>query len=281
MGLLDGKVAIITGAGAGLGRSYAFALAKEGAKIVVNDIGCGLAGEGIDSTVADKVVEELKNMGYEAVASYDSVAERQGAQAIVKTAKDAFGAVDILINNAGILRDKSFLKMTDENWQAVVDVHLKGSFMLSQEAALVMKEQGRGGRIINVSSLAGLIGNFGQSNYGSAKAGIAGLTRVLAVELGRYDITVNAVAPVAVTRMTENLPHFQGMDKSILAPELANPMLLFLASDLSDHISGRIIGLEGNHYFVYKMVKTPGVKDSEGWSPEKILESWNKIEELN
>ena len=278
MGLLDGKVAIVTGAGRGIGREEAIALAKEGAKVVVNDLGSEVDGSGKSTMIADQVVEEIKKLGGEAVPNYDSVATREGAQNIVKTALDNFGRVDILVNNAGILRDKTLLKMTDEMWDIVIEVHLKGTFLCTQEAARVMKEQGQGGRIINTTSFSGLIGNFGQSNYGAAKAGIYGFTRVTALELIRYGITVNAIAPVALTRMTKDLPMFQGASEEDLGPQHIAPVVVYLASDLSKDVNGKIIGIQGRHIFAYRMTVTEGVKKDSGmWTPQEIHENIKKI----
>ncbi len=278
MGLLDGKVAIVTGAGRGIGREHALALAREGAKVVVNDLGGEVNGSGQSTMVADQVVEEIKKMGGEAAPSYDSVSTREGAKNIVKTALDNFGRLDILINNAGILRDKTLLKMTEEMWDVVIEVHLKGTFLCTQEAAAVMKEQGQGGRIINTTSFSGLIGNFGQSNYGAAKAGIYGFTRVASMELIRYGITVNAIAPVAITRMTKDLPMFQGASEEELGPQHIAPVVVYLASDLSKDVNGKILGIQGRHVFAYRMSVTEGVKKKEGvWTPQEIHENIKKI----
>lgn len=278
MGLLDGKVAIITGAGGGIGREYAMLFSKEGAEVVVNDLGGALDGEDPDSKSADLVVREIQEIGGQAVANYDSVADEQTAQNIVNTALDAFGRVDILINNAGILRDKTMLKMDVEDFDIVIKVHLRGSWLMSRAAGRVMREQGEGGKIINTTSLAGLIGNFGQSNYGSAKAGIAGLTRVCSNELQQYKINVNAIAPVAYTRMTSDLPMFQadGIDE-MLSPAYVAPVGLFLASSLSDNLSGKIFGVQGGKIFEYTMLTTEGVEKDEPWQAQEIAEEIENI----
>src|SRR6266545_4574877 len=200
----DGKVAIITGAGGGLGRSHALELAKRGALIVVNDLGGSVDGTGSGTTAAQTVVDEIKGGGGEAVANYDSVATPEGGEAIVQTAVDAFGRVDIVINNAGILRDKAFHNMTPDLFEPVLDVHLRGAFHVTQPAFVKMREQGYG-RIISTSSAAGIFGNFGQTNYGAAKMALVGFTRVLAVEGAKYNIKANAIAPLALTRMTESV----------------------------------------------------------------------------
>ena len=222
MGLFDGKVVAITGAGGGLGRAYAHAFAREGARLVVNDLGGSADGSGSGTMMADTVVQELVEMGTEAAASYDSVATREGAEGVVRTAVEAFGRLDVLINNAGILRDKTLLKMTDELWNLIIDVHLNGTYLCSQAAARQMVAQGGVGRIINTSSYAGLKGNFGQTNYGAAKAGIAGFTRVLALELQRKGITVNCIAPLAKTRLTDGIDAVP--DEA--TPELISPIML-------------------------------------------------------
>ncbi|MBI3857449.1 MAG: SDR family NAD(P)-dependent oxidoreductase [Planctomycetes bacterium] len=266
MKLLEGKVAIITGAGGGLGRSHALAFAAEGAKIVVNDPGVARDGSGGAAKTADAVVEEIKKAGGQAVANYDSVAD--GGEKIVKTAVDAFGKVDILVNNAGILRDKTIHNMTDEMWDLVLAVHLRGTFVCTRAAAKVMKEKGTGGRIINTTSVAGLKGNFGQSNYSAAKAGIYGFTLTAAMELAKDGITVNAIAPIAKTRMTEDIESIP----SEYRPEEVSPVVVFFASDLSKDLSGRIIGVHGRHLFEYKMEISEGKEKKEAWTPAEINE---------
>lgn len=267
MGLLDGKVAIITGSGGGLGRCHALAFAKEGALVVVNDPGVQRDGSGGDQKMADQVVEEIKDLGGKALSNFDSVATLEGAQAIVKTALDTFGCIDILVNNAGILRDKTLLKMDEEMWDLVLSVHLKGSYLMTKVVGEVLKDQGSGGRIINTSSYAGLKGNFGQANYGAAKAGIYGLTLVSSLEFRKFGITVNCIAPMAKTRMTEEIATIPDDMKA----EQISPMVLYLASDLAKDISGRVFGVHGNHYFEYKMEMTEGVRKESGlWTPEEI-----------
>ena len=273
MKLLEGKVAIITGAGGGIGRCHAIAFAKEGAKIVVNDLGGTRDGAGTGNAMADKVVVELKELGAEAVANYDSVSTTEGAENIIKTAVDAFGRVDILVNNAGILRDKTLLKMTDEEFDLVIAVHLRGTWACSRAAATVMKDQDTGGHIINTSSIAGLQGNFGQSNYGAAKAGIYALTRIAALELTKHNIAVNAIAPVAKTRMTEDI---ESVEEDML-PEDISPMVTFLAADSSKEITGNIYGIHGKQIFEYKMNMTDGIKKDTPWTPIEIAERFTQI----
>ncbi len=270
MGLFDGKVAIITGAGGGIGRCHALAFAAEGAKVVVNDVGGARDGTGTGASMADRVVEEIRTAGGEAAANYDSVCSEEGAQNLIKTAVDAFGGVDIVVNNAGILRDKTLMKLTMDNWEAVMAVHATGTFLVSKFAAIQMKEQGRGGKIVNTSSYAGLKGNFGQANYACAKAGIYGLTVVCALELQKHNVQVNVIAPMAKTRMTEDI----SMVPEEMLPEQISPMVLFLASKLADDITGTVYGIHGQQIFEYQMKMTDGVtkEGDELWTPAEIAD---------
>jgi NAD(P)-dependent dehydrogenase (short-subunit alcohol dehydrogenase family) len=278
MGLLDGKVAIVTGSGGGIGRAHAMLMASEGAKLLINDLGGTRDGAGNDASAANQVAEEIKKAGGQAVPNYASVATSEGAAAIVKAAVDAFGRADILVNNAGILRDKSFLKMDEPMWDTVIAVHLKGTFLCSQAFAKQVVAQGGGGRIVNTTSVSGMLGNFGQANYSAAKAGIYGLTRTLSIELQKHRVTVNAIAPIAKTRMTEDLPMFQGVDS--LTPEHIAPAALFLASDLCGDRTGHILAVAGARLYAFKVIETPGkFKDaSKGvWSAQEIAENWDAI----
>jgi NAD(P)-dependent dehydrogenase (short-subunit alcohol dehydrogenase family) len=250
----DGRVCVITGAGGGLGRSHALELARRGGRIVVNDLGGSLDGSGASSSAAQRVVDEIKEAGGEAVANYDSVATAEGGRAIVQAAVNAFGRVDVVVNNAGILRDKAFHKMDAAMIDAVIDVHLKGAFYVSQPAFALMREQGYG-RIISTSSASGLFGNFGQANYGAAKAGLAGLTRVLAIEGAGRGIKVNAIAPVAATRMTENL---LGDLASRVSPESVSPIVAYLAHQ-DCAVNGNIYSVAGGRVARIVAVETPGV----------------------
>jgi NAD(P)-dependent dehydrogenase (short-subunit alcohol dehydrogenase family) len=277
MGLLDGKVAIVTGSGGGIGRCHALALAKEGAKVVVNDVGGDRSGGGRGKKMADAVVDEIKAGGGTAVANYESVATMAGGKAIVQTAIDAFGRLDILVNNAGILRDKTLLKMDENMWDGVIAVHLKGTFACTQPAAQFMKEQGQGGRIINTSSTSGLLGNFGQGNYGAAKAGIAGFTRVCALEFAKYGITVNAVVPIAKTRMTEDLPRYQNLKEGELDPAHISPVMVFLASDPAKDITGKFFLIRGPQISLMEVKTTEGVTKATMWTPQEIAENIQKI----
>jgi NAD(P)-dependent dehydrogenase (short-subunit alcohol dehydrogenase family) len=278
VGLLDGKVAVITGAGGGLGRSHALLFAKEGASVVVSDLGGARDGTGSDATAAEKVAAEIRGAGGRAAAHHDDISTRQGAESLIKTAVDAFGRIDILVNNAGILRDKTFLKMDDAMWDAVIAVHLKGTFLCSQVAAKQLVAQGQGGRIINTTSVSGMLGNFGQANYAAAKAGIYGLTRTMSIELQKHRITVNALAPIAKTRMTEDLPMFQGMTS--MTPEHVSPAALFLASDLCGERTGYVLAAAGARMYAFKVVETAGkFKDEDAgvWTPREIADHWDAI----
>jgi len=279
MGRLDGKVAVITGAGGGIGRQHALLFAAEGARVLVNDPGTNRDGTG-GSDAADGVVQEILAAGGEAVANKLAVGTAETAAEIMQAAIDEFGQLDVLVNNAGILRDRTILKMSSDEWEDVIRVHLTGTFTCLQAAARIMKEQGTGGRIINTSSTSGLLGNFGQANYGAAKAGIYGLTRVAAIEFAKYDITVNAIAPMAMTRMLESLP---GIDEEVvsksLAPERISPIVAFLATESAAHISGMTFGVEGNELFTYRMLTSHGVtrQETSRWTIDAIEESLEEI----
>lgn len=238
----DGKVAIITGAGGGLGRSHALELAKRGALIVVNDLGGSLDGTGSDASAAQKVVDEVKAAGGEAVANHDSVATPEGGESIVQCAIDTFGRVDIVINNAGILRDKSFHNMTPDLVDPVLDVHLRGAFNVTRPAYVHMREQ-KYGRILSTASAAGIFGNFGQTNYGAAKMGLVGLTRVLAVEGAKNNIKANAIAPVAKSRMTEDL---MGDLVDRFGPEYVSPLVAWLVHE-DVPVTGEVYSVGAGH----------------------------------
>ena len=250
----DGKVAIITGAGGGLGRQHALLLASRGALVVVNDLGGALDGSGSDKGAAQKVVDEIVALGGVAVADTNSVSTPEGGVAIVKSAVDAYGRVDIVINNAGILRDKSFHNLTPDLMNPVFDVHLKGAFHVTQPAFVLMREQGYG-RIISTSSAAGVFGNFGQANYGAAKMGLVGFMRVLAVEGAKYNIKANSIAPLALTRMTESL--FSGAMADKLQPGLISPIVAFLAHE-DCPVSGEVYSVGGGRVARVFIGETPG-----------------------
>jgi NAD(P)-dependent dehydrogenase (short-subunit alcohol dehydrogenase family) len=276
MGLLDGRVAVVTGSGRGIGREFALCLASEGAAVVVNDVGVSLDGRGGEEDPAAATVRDIEAAGGRAVASYDSVSEFDAAGRIVQSAVDTFGTIDILVNNAGIIRDRSLLKMDESDYDAVVAVHQKGSFNCARHAAPIMKEKGYG-RIINITSSAGLRGNFGQSNYGAAKAALMGMTFVWAVELGKYGITVNAMAPAGFTRMTEGL--YQGAEPPPdQDPALNAPLIAFLASEEASYVNGQVLGRTG---FAYTIFQTPRQvaamwKDG-GWSPSEVAEKFHDV----
>ena len=246
MGLLDGKVAVVTGAGGGLGETHALLLAKEGAAVVVNDLGGSRDGSGADSAMADVVVEKIISAGGQAVADYGNVANEEDANAMVKRAVDSFGKIDFMIANAGILRDKSFKNMTNDMWDIVIDVHLRGTYLTVKAAYNQMLEQNTGGSIVVTSSTSGLLGNFGQSNYGAAKAGIAGFARCLFQEGLKYGIRVNVLAPAAWSRLTEDIfPQGQNMEE-LLSPDKVSPLVVWLGSDDAKDVTGRTFLVTGN-----------------------------------
>lgn len=271
---LDGRVAVITGAGGGLGKTYALQMASRGAKIVVNDLGGARDGTGSGSSMADQVVAQIVAAGGEAVANYDSVATPAGGEAIIQTALDRFGRVDIVINNAGILRDKSFAKLPPEDLGLVLEVHLKGAFFVSQPAFRYMKEAGYG-RFVFTSSAAGLLGNFGQTNYGAAKMGLVGLSNVLALEGAKYNIKSNVIAPIAKTRLTEEL---LGPLADLLEPDHVTPLVTYLVSE-ECQLSHEIISAGGGRYARMFVGLTPGWFAGKGTtaSPEAIREHLPQI----
>ena len=279
MGMLDGKVAIITGSGGGIGREHALLFAKEGAKIVVNDLGSDRHGGGRGGEMAEKTVADIKAAGGDAVANFDSVATREGADGLVWSAVNKFGKIDILVNNAGILRDKTLLNMSEQDFDLVIDVHLKGTFLCTQAVARAFKAQGKGGRIVNTTSLSGLLGNFGQGNYSAAKGGIYSLTRTSSMEFARMGVTVNAIAPVALTRMTQDLQMMKGFTPEALGPQHIAPVAAFLASDLAADITGTIVGVQGSKIFIYKMTENEGAtkEGTQPWSAAEIKERWAEI----
>ena len=267
----DGKVAIITGAGGGLGRQHALLMAKRGALIVVNDLGGSVDGTGANASAAQKVVDEIKAAGGEAVADHNSVATPEGGEAIVQTAIDTFGHVDIVINNAGILRDKAFHNMEPDLLNPVLDVHLKGAFYVTKPAFVRMREQGYG-RIISTSSAAGVFGNFGQTNYGAAKMGLVGFTRVLGVEGAKFNIKANAIAPLAMTRMTENI---LGGLKDKLDPGLVSPLVAFLAHE-DCPVSGQLFSVGGGRVAQVFLGETNGYYNP-NLTPEDVQGNWDVI----
>jgi NAD(P)-dependent dehydrogenase (short-subunit alcohol dehydrogenase family)/uncharacterized OB-fold protein/putative sterol carrier protein len=273
----DDRVAIVTGAGAGLGRAYALALARNGARVVVNDLGGARDGSGKGSkSPADQVVEEIKGLGGEAVANYDNVATLEGGENIVKTALEAYGRVDILINNAGILRDKTFLKMAPENWKAVLDVHLNGAYFVTRPAMAAMKENGYG-RIVLTTSAAGLYGNFGQTNYSAAKTALIGLMNTLKLEGMKYNIHVNTIAPIAASRLTEDVMPPDLLEKS--KPEFVVPLVMVLCSETCQE-SGGVFNCGMGYYNRAAFLTGPAVQLGDRDNPptpEMIHENWEAI----
>lgn len=286
MGMLDGKVALVTGAGGGLGRAHAMLLAKEGASVVVNDLGGARDGTGSSNTMAEAVVQEIKAGGGKAIANYGSVTNREDAQAMVDQTVDEFGQIDILIANAGILRDKSFKNMDDQMWDVVLDVHLRGTYLSTKVVYDKMIEQGKGGRIIMTSSTSGLLGNFGQTNYGAAKAGIAGFMRCLWLEGIKYGITVNVLAPTATSRLTTDILPEDVQEN--FPPEAVSPAVVWLCTEEAKDVSGRQWLVAGNSVSLLSWQLTPIAKRdlSDGiWDVEeigeKILESKNNWPPVN
>ncbi|HZP29896.1 MAG TPA: SDR family oxidoreductase [Acidimicrobiia bacterium] len=285
MGALDGKVAIVTGAGRGIGRGHARLLAAEGAKVVVNDLGGAVAGEGADLTPAQEVVNEIVAAGGEAVVNGDDVASWDGAQALVQQAIDTFGGLHVLVNNAGILRDKMSFNMDESDWDAVIRVHLKGHFAPTRFAAAYWRDRSKAGeptsgRIINTSSESGLFGNAGQTNYDAAKAGIASLTLALARELHRYGVTVNAIAPRARTRMTDNIFQWGSSTEKFdyYDPENVAPTVAWLASDDAADVTGRIFIVGGGDVFlVQNFTPTNHLQKDGRWSVAEISANKAKL----
>jgi hypothetical protein len=276
--VLKGKVAVVTGAARGVGREIAMLFARYGARVVVNDYGGSEAGLGADRKPADEVVDEIRRAGGEGAANYDSVASMAGGQAIVKTALDAFGRVDIVVNNAGILRDRMIFNMSEEEWDAVIDTHLKGTFAVTRAAGPLMREQ-KWGRIINMTSTSGLIGNVGQANYAAAKLGIFGLTKVTALDMARYNVTANCISPFAWTRMIGTIPTETEAQKARvekikkLSPAHIAPVAAFLASDAAKDVTGQVFGVRGKEIMLFSHERPiMRVHDDNGWTVERLIE---------
>ncbi len=272
----EGKVAIVTGAGGGLGRAHALELARRGAKVVVNDLGGSVDGSGGSSEAALKVVAEIKAAGGEAIANGGSVSDEKGAKSIVADAMNTWGRVDVLVNNAGILRDKSFAKMTMDDFRIVVDVHLLGSALVTKEVWPIMRDQNYG-RIVMTTSTSGLFGNFGQTNYGAAKLGLVGFMNTLALEGAKYNVFTNSIAPVAATRMTENLMPEQALKG--LGPELVTPAVVFLCSDEAPN--GCIMQAAGGRFFVAAIVENQGLALGEKATADDVAANFEKIADLS
>jgi NAD(P)-dependent dehydrogenase (short-subunit alcohol dehydrogenase family) len=279
MSIMEGKVAIVTGAGRGVGRGIALDLARAGAAVVVNDLGVSLAGEsGAESSVAGQVAEEIRSLGGQAIANSDSVASWAGAHRIVEAALDSFGRLDAVVNNAGNLRDSLFHKMTEEEFDSVFAVHLKGSFNVSRAAAPHFKAQASGA-YVHMTSTSGLVGNFGQANYAAAKLGVVGLSRSIALDMQRFNVRSNAVAPFAWTRMIDSIPtntpeqqkRVEGLKR--LVPEKIAPFVTALVSDAGAHVTGQIFGVRNNEIYLFSQprpIRTAHTAD--GWTPETIAE---------
>ncbi|MGB8119618.1 MAG: SDR family oxidoreductase [Pseudolabrys sp.] len=276
-GIVKGKTAIVTGAGRGIGRGIAMLLGREGARVVVCDVGASLQGEGNDAGPAQQTVEAIRKAGGEAVASTLSITEPKNAEAIVKQALDAFGRVDILVNNAGILRDVIFHKMSWSDWSDVISVHLNGSFNMSRAVAPLFREQGSGA-FVHMTSTSGLVGNFGQANYMAAKLGIMGLSRGIALDMARFNVRSNCIAPFAFTRMIESIPAQSEQDKKRIeafqrmTPEKIAPLAVYLSSDAASDITGQIFSVRNNEIYLFNQprpIKT--IHRAGGWTPEQLV----------
>jgi NAD(P)-dependent dehydrogenase (short-subunit alcohol dehydrogenase family) len=276
--VLEDKVAVVTGAARGIGREIALLMARLGARVVVNDYGGSETGEGAAQAPADEVVAEIRAAGGTAVANYDSVASMEGGRRIVQTALDQFGRVDIVVNNAGILRDRMVFNMTEEEWDAVIATHLKGTFAVTRAAAPHMREQ-RWGRFINMTSTSGLVGNVGQANYAAAKMGIVGFTRVVALDMARYNVTANCISPFAWTRMIGTIPTDTPAQQARveklrkLSPAHVAPLAAYLATDAAREVTGQVFGVRGKEIMLFgHMRPIMRVHHAEGWTVERLAE---------
>ena len=282
MGICEGKVVVVTGAGRGIGRGHAIEFARQGAKVVVNDLGAEVDGSGSSTGPAGEVVDEIRAMGGEAIANGDNVADWEGAQRLINAGIEQWGRLDVVVNNAGILRDRMLVNMTEEEWDAVINVHLKGTFAPARWAAAYWREKAKAGeevdgRIINTSSTSGIFGNPGQTNYGAAKAGIAAFTVIASRELGRYGIKVNAIAPAALTRMTEGLgmgqraADIKAEEFNRLSPENIAPLVVWLGSDQAADVTGRVFLVAGGTISVAEgWRRGPTVNKDDRWDPAEL-----------
>ena len=285
MGILEGKVVAVTGGGAGIGREESLLAAKQGAKVVVNDLGGSRDGSGASTKVAEQVAEEIKKMGGDAIAHTLDISSPEGAASLIKMGVDKWGHFDALINNAGILRDKMSFNMTDEEWDSVIKVHLRGTFMCCRAAVNYYRDAAKqnklpkGAAIVNTTSTSGLLGNAGQVNYGAAKLGIVGLTNVLALEFAKYNIRINAIAPMALTRMTEDLP-MAGLLKAATPAHIA-PMVIFLASEAAAGINGQVFGVFGNVVQLWRLPRPVHHWQTQNiWDPNDIAKLAGEIKGL-
>jgi hypothetical protein len=276
MGYLDGKVAVVTGAGRGIGREISLLMAREGARVVVNDLGSSDHGEGADKGVAGEVVDEIRAGGGQAVSNPDSVASWEGAHRIIQTALDSFGRIDIVVNNAGIVRDRMIFKMSEQEWDAVLDVHLKGTFNCIRAASPHMRDR-NWGRFVNFTSTSGLIGNVGQANYGAAKLGIVALSKITALDMKRYNVTSNCIAPFAWTRLIATIPTDTEEQKrrveklKKMSPADVAPLAVFLAGEQAANITGQVFGVRGKEIFLFSQPRiVRSIHKSEGWNVEDL-----------
>ena len=276
--MLQDKVAVVTGAARGIGREIALLMARHGAAVVVNDYGGGADGTGGSSAPADEVVSQIKALGGRAAGNYDSVTTMAGGRNIVQTALDHFGRLDIVVNNAGILRDRMIFNMTEEEWDGVINTHLKGCFAVTRAAVSHLREQ-KWGRIVNMTSTSGLVGNVGQANYAAAKLGIVGFTKVVALDMARYNVTANCISPFAWTRMIGTIPTETEAQKARvekikkMGPEHIAPVAVFLASDAAKEISGQVFGVRGKEVMLFgHMRPMRSVHHDLGWTPERLAE---------
>lgn len=276
--MVQGKVVVVTGAGGGIGRDIALSMARYGAKVVVNDIGASLTGEGQDFGAAQQVVEEIKAFGGEAIANTDSVSDASSAEKIIASAVDHFGRIDCVVNNAGILRDRIFHKMSNDDWDSVIKVHLYGGYYMSKAAALFFKEQ-ESGSFIHMTSTSGLIGNFGQANYSAAKLGITALSKSIALDMQKFNVRSNCIAPFAWSRMTSSIPTTTPAEQARvdrmkqMTPAKIAPLAVYLASDAAKEVNGQIFAVRNNEIFLISQPRPiRSVHRSEGWTPEHIAE---------